>query len=95
MQKKSINGLTLFFGEEGLYTVELIGQACGKSIGLIQEHLGLDTPKDCRVYIMTSWFGFVFRSAPWLWKVLLAVTMPLWAFRAKKTWPLAGGWEQR
>jgi hypothetical protein len=95
MQRTSIDGLTLYFRAEDQDTVELIRQACEKSTRLIQDHYGLDTPKDCRVYIMTSWLGFMFHSAPWPWKVLLAVTMPLWAFRANKTWPLAGGWEQR
>jgi hypothetical protein len=95
MQKISINGLALFFGAEEQNAAELIRQACERSVRLIQEHWGLDTPKDCRIYVMTSWLGFVFRSAPWPWKILLAVTMPLWAFRAQQTWSLAGGWEQR
>jgi len=95
MQRISINGLTLFFDAEEQDTVELIGQACAKSMRVIQEHWKLDIPKDCRIYIMTSWFGFMFRSAPWPWKILLAVTMPLWVLRAKKIWPLVGGWEQR
>jgi hypothetical protein len=94
MQEMSINGLTLYFGAEEDDVVELIREACEKSVRLIREHWGLDTPRDCRVYIMTSWLGFVFRSAPWPWKVLLALSMPLWAFRAKRIWPLAGGWEQ-
>jgi hypothetical protein len=95
MQRISINGLTLYFGEEDQDTVAQIRQACEKSVHLMQEHYGLDTPKDCRVYIMTSWIGFMFHSAPWPWKVLLVVTLPLWANRVKKVWLLAGGWEQR
>jgi len=77
MQRMSINGLTLYFGVEDQDTVAQIRQACEKSILLIQEHYGLDTPKDCRVYIMTSWLGFMFHSAPWPWKILLAVTLSL------------------
>ena len=95
MQKMSIDGLTLFFDDAEQDSVVLISQACEDSMRLLREHLGLDTPKDCRVYIMTSWLDFMFRSAPWPWKVLLAMTIPLWAFRAKKIWALAGGWEQR
>jgi hypothetical protein len=91
----SVSGLTLFFEARDRDTVELVRQACEKSTRLIQEHWGLETPKDCRVYIMTSWLDFVFRSAPWRWKVLLALTLPLWAPRARQTWSLAGGWEQR
>jgi hypothetical protein len=91
----SINGLSLFFSANEQNSVELIRLACEKSIRLMEDLWELDTPKDCRVYIMTSWFSFMFQSAPWPWKFLLAVTIPLWAFRAKKIWPLAGGWEQR
>ena len=42
---------------------------------------------------MTSWHGFALQSA-WPWKVLLALTFPFWAPRAKAIWPLAGGWQQ-
>jgi hypothetical protein len=95
MQRKSINGLTLFFDAEDQDAAELISRACKKSTGLLQGCLGLDTPKNCQVYVMTSWPSFMFWSAPWPWKVLLAVTLPLWACRARKIWPLAGGWMLR
>jgi hypothetical protein len=95
MPKTSINGLALFFSAEEQNSAELIQQACERSVRLIQENWGLDIPKDCRIYVMTSWFGFVFQSAPWPWRILLALTLPLWAMRAQQTWALAGGWEQR
>jgi hypothetical protein len=95
MQKIPINGLTLFFEAEDSDSVDLVRGACEKSMSLMQQQWGLVTPKDCRVYIMTSWLGFVFRSAPWRWKIILAITITLWAYRARKIWPLAGGWELR
>ena len=95
MQTMTMDGHTLFFGAEDSESVDLVGQACRKTKRLIKDRLGIDTPKDCRVYIMTSWLDFMFRSAPWPWKILMAVTIPLWAHRARKIWPLAGGWEQR
>lgn len=94
MERMSINGLTLFFDAEERDAAELIRQACEKSVRLIHENWGLDTPQDCRVYVMTSWLRFVFHSAPWPRKILLAAFMPLWAFRARKVWPYAGGWER-
>jgi hypothetical protein len=57
--------------------------------------VGLDTPEDCRVYIMTSWLDFMFRAATWPWKIYLALSLPLWTTRVRKTWPLAGGWAQK
>jgi len=95
MQKITVHGLTLFFSADEQDTADLIRPALEKSARLIQDHCGLDIPKDCRIYVMTSWLDFAFRSAPWPWKVLLAVSLPLWAFRARKTWAVAGGWEQR
>ncbi len=95
MPKISFDGLVLFFDVEEQQTAEPIRQACVRSVRLLQEHWGLATPKDCRIYVMTSWLGFVFQSAPWPWRLLLAATMPLWAMRAQQTWALAGGWEQR
>ncbi len=95
MQKNiSIKGLTLFYDASNENSVELIQKACEKSIRIIQEHLGLELPKDCRVYIMTSWFQ-LFQSVPWFWKILLTVTIPFWALRVKKIWPFVGGWEQK
>lgn len=94
MQSIPINGLTLFYSEEEQNSVEGIRQACEKSIRLMKQYWALETPNDCRVYIMTSWLGSMFQMAPWPWKVYLALTLPLWIFRVKKTWPLAGGWAQ-
>lgn len=94
MEKVSINGLTLFFDAEERDAAELIQQACAKSVPLIHKNWGLKSPQDCRVYVMTSWLRFAFHSAPWPQKILLAVFMPLWAFRARKIWPYVGGWER-
>jgi hypothetical protein len=92
MERMSVGDLALVFDAEEHEAAELIGQACERSVPLIQEHWGLDTPQDCRVYVMTSWPRFVFHSAPWRQKVLLAVFLPLWAFQAKRLWRYAGGW---
>jgi hypothetical protein len=73
----------------------LIGSACAKALPLIQEIWGLETPEDCRIYVMTSWLGFVFQSAPWHWRILLGATMPFWCFRARRTWPYSAAWTQR
>lgn len=43
---------------------------------------------------MTSWRHFVFHSAPWYWQPLLALSLPLWYFRIRNLWQVAGGWAQ-
>jgi hypothetical protein len=92
VERTSVSGLTLFFDAEEREAIQLIGQACEKSVPLIHESWGLDPPQDCRVYVMTSWSRFVFRSAPWGRKILFAALLPFWALRAKRLWRYAGGW---
>ena len=95
METRSIlPGMTLFYDQEEGEAAELIRSACEKSARIIQECWGLETPKDCRVYVMTSWLHFVFHSPPWLWRILVALSMPLLYFRASRLWRYAGGWAQ-
>jgi len=95
METTSIDGLTLFFDADEQDAAELIGRACERSSRLIRQSWGLETPEDCRVYVMTSWLRFMFHSAPWHWRVLLVPSLPLWCLRVRRTWRYAGGWMQR
>ncbi len=74
---------------------DLISGACAEALQLIQASWGLGAPQDCWIYVMTSWLRFIFRSAPWPWRILLAVTVPFWSFRARRTWPYSAAWTQR
>ncbi len=76
-------------------TAELIGDTAVKALALIQESWGLGPPADCRIYIMTSWWRFMFQSAPWFWRILVALGLPFWGFRARRTWPYSGAWTIR
>jgi hypothetical protein len=95
MEKTSVSGLTLFFDPRQEDAAELIRNACGQSVRLIQERWGLAVPQDCRVYVMTSWLHFTFHAPPWPWKIWSGLTLPLWAWRAQRIWRYAGGWTQR
>jgi hypothetical protein len=95
LEALSVSGLTLVYNNEGRDAVEPVREACERSVSLIQEHWGFDVPRDCRVYIMSSLLGFVFQSAPWKYKIILAVTLPLWYFRERRVWPYVGGYERR
>ncbi len=95
MERVAVGGLTLYFDDEDRGAAELISSACERSVGVIREHWGLETPQDCRVYVMRSLLHFVFASAPWSWRVLLVATFPLWYFRQRRIWPYAGGYQQR
>jgi hypothetical protein len=95
METLPVGGLTLYFDAGDREAAGLIGRACEQSVQIIHEHWGLETPEDCRVYVMRSLLHFVFHSAPWSWRVLLGVTFPLWYSRQRRIWPYAGGYEQR
>lgn len=95
METRSIRGLMLFYDAEEQGAAELIGAACERSMELMQGLWGLQVPKECRVYVMTSWVRFVFHSAPWPWRLWLGVTLPLRYGRIQQLWRVAGGWAQR
>lgn len=95
MSSKTIAGITVTAASEEQSTLDLVAEACAGSLACIREAWGLPAPADCRVYVMTSWREFIFESAPGLWRILVAVTQPLWARRIAATWQYAGGWTQR
>ena len=95
MTARTIAGVMLVFSPDEQATADLIAAACEEAIQLAREMWGLDPPENCRVHVMTSWLGFVFRSAPWAWRILLAPTLPLWCWRTRRAWPYSAGWTQR
>jgi len=95
MQTRINNSIIVFFNPNDQDTAEVICGAATKALHLIHENWGLGSPQDCRIYIMTSWWGFFFQSAPWPWRILLAISFPLWCFRARRTWPYSAAWTQR
>jgi len=92
MEHEIIAGMDLFFASEENEAARIIAAACKRSVPFIRQHWGLKTPKDCRVYVMTSWKQFLFDSAPWLWKAYMTLTFPLVAKKASSIWSYTGGW---
>lgn len=95
VETRSIAGLMLYHDAEEAEAAALVGDACRQSVELIDELWGLGVPRDCRVYVMTSWLSFLFHSAPWPWRMWLGMTLPLRYARLQKLWAMAGGWAQR
>jgi hypothetical protein len=96
METMLVDGLTLCFDADEREAAELVRRACEKSVRLIREYWNLGTPKDLRVYVLTSaWLRSTFHSAPWGWRILMGLTLPLWYFRARRLWQVAGGWQQQ
>lgn len=95
METLSINGLTIYFPAKERVSAELIGQACERCIPLIGDLWGLEAPKDLRIYILeSSWLTAMFHAAPWRWRPLMLVSMPVWYPRGRRLWQVAGGWQQ-
>jgi len=95
MQTKSLKHLLLFyeFGDED--AAERIGSAAERSIALIQETWALPVPADLRVFVMTSWIGFLFRASPPMYWPVVLLSLPLLVLRMQRLWASAGGWAQR
>lgn len=95
LDQLQVGTLRIEFASEDESTAGVMAEACGQVLRLARAIWGLDPPADCRLYVMTSWRDFVFRSAPWPWKVALALVYPLWSGRVRRMWPISAGWTQR
>ena len=80
MESISIHGLKLYYDREERDAIDEMVLACDKSIQTITKSWQLKTPKDCRVYILSSWPKCVFLGAPLGSQILLGVTLPFWLF---------------
>ncbi len=87
--------IPIAFERSDAATADLIGAACREALLLIHKSWGLSAPQNCRIYVMTSWAGFIFQSAPWSWRILLAMTLPFWALRVRRAWPISAAWTLR
>jgi len=94
LQQLQVGALRIEFAPEDGSTAGVMAEACDEALRLAKASWGLDPPADCRLYVMTSWRDFVFRSAPWPWKVVLALYYPLWSGRVRRMWPISAGWTQ-
>ncbi|MFC1920770.1 hypothetical protein ACFLYQ_03485 [Chloroflexota bacterium] len=94
MKSRTVGNIRLIYCSKETGTADLIGDACDKAIQLAGENWGLEAPEDCRIYVMTSWPGFIFQSAPFFWKLMLVPTIPLWSFRVRRTWQYSAAWTQ-
>ncbi len=92
MEQRFISGITLLYASAEQSTAQLIDEACRKTIPILHDSWGLEPPDNCRVYVMTSWLSFMFRTASWRRRLWLAASFPVWALRARATWRYAGGW---
>ena len=84
MNKMYVREYPIYYDDEEKEAARIIADAFDRSIKLIDRLWGLTIPEDCRLYVMTSWVRFLFHSAPWGWKLLLGLTIPLWSIRVRR-----------
>lgn len=73
-------------------TGRLIRRGVRGAMRTIRENWGLSAPRDCRIYVMNSWVNFMFQSAPFGWRILLALNLPFWAARSRRLWEFSAAW---
>jgi hypothetical protein len=95
LETRSIDNVTLYCEPGDEAAADLVENACARSLDLIRDLWRLEAPDECCVYVMTSWRRFLFDSAPWPWRLYLALTLPLRRARIQKVWDMAGGWALR
>jgi hypothetical protein len=64
LKTKNTGNIIVSYQPDEKVTAHLIGGSCEQSVRLSQNKWGLGPPQDCRIYVMTSWLGFVFQAAP-------------------------------
>lgn len=95
MKSITTSGLKVYYDQDEIGAVDGIVNACERSVQTIQESWQLETPRDCRVYIMSSWPRCVFLGAPIGSQIILGLTFPVWYSEFKKRWNYSGGWSQK
>jgi len=89
------NGVTVFFQEADQDVAEVISQAFKDVVPFILDYWGLNIRFRCKFYVISSMMGFIFHSASWPRRILLALTLPLWLPKTQKIWKYSGGWNLR
>ena len=86
------NNLQIVYEEEDAETAQLLQDVFGKTADILLSKWNLSLPQGTQVHVMRSWLRFPFHASSWPRKVLLALTLPVWAYRARKIWAFTGGW---
>jgi hypothetical protein len=82
----------VFFPESHRLFAETIVAAVEETAGFLQDQWSLRPPADCQIHVLTDVFGFIAKSVPGRFRLLVALTKPLWRGRAERAFDLAGGW---
>jgi hypothetical protein len=95
MENKRISDtINLYFDTREKETADIIETACKQSLPVIQATWGLPSPKECRIYVVNSWYYYMFHSAPWDARILPILSFPFWYMKTRRVCKLYGGLTQ-
>ena len=95
MKTVIVGNIKILYNDAGKSSLDLFVDACAKAGPLIFETWGLKTPANCKIYIMTSWQSFFFRTLSWPKKLICVIAFPLVfpiGYIISKRWPKLTGW---
>lgn len=92
MESVNAEHMTVYFEPGDREAAGQVQAALTRTITVLQERYGIQPPAGCYVYVMRSWQRAFFHAAAGPWKIYLVVAYPYLALRARRIWPLAGGW---
>ncbi len=95
MKKRQIGNITLYFDPSEESTADLVAGVIDETSWILRSRWSLEIPSDCHLIVMTSWQQFFFNAAPLAYRFGLVISLPLWVWRVKAMWRVAGGWTNR
>ncbi len=96
MHTKQIQqNVTLFYPPEERKAADTMEVACKRSLALNIETWAIAPRSLCRLFVMTSCFGFLFAAVPWYARIHYGVAYLFYRRRLQRTWDYSGGWALR
>lgn len=95
MQQRVVANISLHFDSDEVATANLVSGVIEETGWILRSRWSLEIPPDCHLIVMTSWQQFFINAPPLAYKLGLALSLPLWIWRARAMWPVAGGWTNR
>jgi hypothetical protein len=86
------NKLHIIFEERDAETANSLQSVCEKTGEILSTKWDLSLPGGTQVHLMRSWLSFPFKASALPRRFLLAISLPIWAYKARKMWVYTGGW---
>jgi hypothetical protein len=95
MEQRKTGTITMHYEPGHDEIAGLLTAVIDETSWILRARWSLAFPEDCHLVVMTSWQQFFMNAAPPIYKLGLALTLPLWVRRVRAMWPVAGGWTNR